>query len=112
MSDAGVWDHEADVVVVGGGAAGFCAALAAVNEGATVIVLERAADTGGTTAKSGGQFFIPNNRLMREAGLDDPREPVLRYMARLAFPHLYDPTSTTLGLPSSNYELICTFYDT
>src|SRR3954469_4427562 len=111
MSDAGLWDHEADVVVVGAGAAGMSAALAALNEGASVIVLERAAEPGGTTAKSGGQFWVPNNRLMREAGIEDPREPMLRYMARLAFPHLYDPTSPTLGLPDSHYDLICTFYD-
>jgi succinate dehydrogenase/fumarate reductase flavoprotein subunit len=110
-ADPDIWDHEADVVVVGGGAAGFAAALGAVDAGASAIVVERAAEIGGTTAKSGGQFWIPNNRLMREHGVEDPRPELLRYMARLAYPHLYDPAGRTLGLPEGAYELLCAFYD-
>lgn len=110
-ADPDIWDHEADVVVVGGGAAGFAAALGAVDASASAIVVERAAETGGTTAKSGGQFWIPNNRLMREHGVEDPRAELLRYTARLAYPHLYDPTGQTLGLPEGAYELLCAFYD-
>jgi succinate dehydrogenase/fumarate reductase flavoprotein subunit len=106
-----IWDEQADVVVVGGGAAGFGSALAALDRGVSVLMLERARDVGGTTAKSGGQFWIPNNSLMRGYGIEDPRAPMLRYMARLAYPHLYDPDGPTLGLSSSSYELIAAFYD-
>lgn len=110
-ADGSAWDREADVVVVGSGAAGMSAALTAASEGTSVIILERASHRGGTTAKSGGQFWIPNNRLMREAGIEDPRERVLGYMCRLAYPHLYDPTDPHLGLPVQNYELIAAFLD-
>ena len=39
-----------------------------IPEGASVVMLEREASRGGTTAKSGGQFWIPNNRLLHEHG--------------------------------------------
>lgn len=48
------WDGEADVVVCGGGGSGLTAAYAAVEAGASVIVLEKAAACGGTTALSEG----------------------------------------------------------
>jgi succinate dehydrogenase/fumarate reductase flavoprotein subunit len=111
MSDDGVWDREADVVVVGSGAAGLSAALTAVSEGASVVVLERAAVRGGTTAKSGGGFWIPNNSLMRAVGIEDPKEDAIRLMCRTAFPYLYDPSDATFGLPRDAYELIVAFYD-
>jgi hypothetical protein len=76
-----------------------------------VALLERGAQTGGTTAKSGGQFWIPKNRLRRDAGIEDPREPMLRLMARTAYPHQYDPTSETLGIGAHSHALIATFYD-
>ena len=41
------WDYETDVVVVGSGYAGCNAAIAAHDAGATVLVLERSAQTGG-----------------------------------------------------------------
>jgi 3-oxosteroid 1-dehydrogenase len=105
------WDRVADVVVVGSGAAAFGAALTAAREGAEVVMLERAAHPGGTTAKSGGGFWIPNNRHMRAVGIDDPRDAALRYMARLGFPVQYDPTGETLGLDAEDYRLLEVFYD-
>jgi fumarate reductase flavoprotein subunit len=44
----------ADIVVVGGGLAGLSAAISAVQEGASVILVERFAFTGGASATSGG----------------------------------------------------------
>ena len=70
----GKWDHEVDVVVVGSGAAGLSAAVTAADEGAKVLVLEAAPVAGGATARSGGGYWIPNNRFMREKGLTDPRQ--------------------------------------
>jgi len=106
------WDQEADVVVVGSGGAAFAAAVTATQAGAQVMLLERAASLGGTTEISGNEYWIPNNSKMRAAGKTDPREDALKYMARLAYPQLYDPESPTLGLPQLNYDLIATFYDT
>jgi urocanate reductase len=48
------WDQTADVVIVGGGGAALAAAIEARGAGASVIVLEKAEATGGTTARSGG----------------------------------------------------------
>jgi 3-oxosteroid 1-dehydrogenase len=100
-----------DVIVVGTGAAGFAAALAAREQGASVVMLEKSAELGGTTRKAGVWIWIPNNSFLRATGRADPRDKALRYMARLARPHAYDPTSPSLGLPQSDYALLETFYD-
>jgi 3-oxosteroid 1-dehydrogenase len=105
------WDHEADIVVAGSGAAGSVAALFAHEQGASVVLLEKAAVYGGTTAKSGGGYWIPNNYLMREKGYSDSREDCIRYMARLAFPTLYNDADKRLGLGENEYGLLATFYD-
>ncbi len=105
------WDHVADVVVVGAGAAGGAAAATAASLGATVIVVEKAPFTGGTTAKSGGQMWIPDNPLLRARGLTDERDAALRYMARTAYPVLYDPDAPDLGLPADRYRVLEAFYD-
>jgi succinate dehydrogenase/fumarate reductase flavoprotein subunit len=48
-----------DVVVAGSGGAGLTAALAAAVQGADVVLVERGARLGGTTALSGGRVWIP-----------------------------------------------------
>lgn len=106
------WDQETDVVVVGSGGAAFAAAVTARQAGAQVVMLEKAESLGGTTLLSGNEYWIPNNSKMRAAGKTDPRDDALKYMARLAYPQLYDPQSPTLGLQQLNYDLIATFYDT
>jgi 3-oxosteroid 1-dehydrogenase len=105
------FDHEADVIVVGSGAAGHTAALTAHRDGATVIMVEKAAEVGGTTKKSGGWYWIPNNRWMQEAGIEDQRDDVLRYIARVNRPELFNPADPNLGLPPWEYELIERFVD-
>src|SRR4051794_19598049 len=55
------WDREVDVVVVGSGAAAFAAAVTAKQAGADVVMLERAANPGGTTLISGSEYWVPNN---------------------------------------------------
>jgi len=49
------WDITTDVVVAGSGAAGWSAAIGAALNGAEVLVLEKDATVGGTTAKAGGR---------------------------------------------------------
>ncbi|HWL42003.1 MAG TPA: FAD-dependent oxidoreductase [Ilumatobacter sp.] len=106
-----LFDLSADVVVVGSGAAATAAAATAANEGAEVLLLERAEQLGGTTALSGCGAWVPNNSYMRAEGYEDPRDAALRFMASLAYPHQYDPVSATLGLSSLAYELLETYYD-
>jgi len=102
---------EVDLVVVGSGAAGFAAAITAARAGLEVLLLEKQAELGGTTARSGTWIWIPNNRLMRDSGLVDVRDDALRYMARLTRPDRYVADHPTLGLPTEEHELLAAFYD-
>src|SRR3954469_1081216 len=89
------FDIEADIVVVGGGGGGLSAALFARWLGDEVILLEKAPELGGTARKAAFWYWVPNNRPMREAGIEDPEDDFLRYTARLARPEHYDPESPT-----------------
>ncbi|MDL2224918.1 FAD-dependent oxidoreductase [Eubacteriales bacterium OttesenSCG-928-M02] len=100
-----------DVLVVGSGAAAFSAAITARSQGLSVIMLEKAKEIGGTTARSGGGAWIPNNPHQKEIGITDDRDAAIQYMARYSYPHLYNPASKTLGLPEHQYSLICAYYD-
>jgi urocanate reductase len=48
------WDQTADVVIVGGGGSALAASIEAAGAGASVLILEKAARTGGNTGESGG----------------------------------------------------------
>lgn len=106
------WDEEYDIVVVGSGGAGFAAAVTARHLGSEVVVLEKGSYVGGTTLVSGAGMWIPNNSQMREAGIEDPRDEALKYMARYSWPHLYNPDDEKLGLTDHDYEMISVYYDT
>jgi 3-oxosteroid 1-dehydrogenase len=109
---AGVtWDDTFDVVVVGAGAGGFSAALSAAKHGASVVILEKAAEPGGTMKKSAAWYWIPNNRFMREDGKTDERDAFVRYCARLGRPQAFDPSGPPFGLSEWEYETIAAFYD-
>jgi succinate dehydrogenase/fumarate reductase flavoprotein subunit len=105
------WDETFDVLVAGTGAGGLAAALVANGRGANVLIVEKAATTGGTTKKSAGFMWVPNNHFLRETGTVDSRDGALRYMARLSRPALYDPEHETLGLSKFEYEGLCAHYD-
>lgn len=51
-------DERVDVVVIGSGAAGLLAALEAVEAGASVVVLEREPEVGGSTKLAGGYVAL------------------------------------------------------
>jgi hypothetical protein len=105
------WDRETDVVVVGSGAAASAAALTARLGGAQVVLLEKSPVLGGTTAKSGGAFWIPNHFKLRERGIDDAKLPFLCHVASYSFPHLFDPASPTLGLSARAFSLLDAYYE-
>jgi 3-oxosteroid 1-dehydrogenase len=104
-------DSVVDVIVVGSGAAGGAAAAVAAGAGASVLVLEKASFTGGTTGKSGGVMWVPANPVMRAAGIADEREAALRYLARTGHPVQYVADHPTLGLPDRTYRQLAAFYD-
>ena len=110
--DAPAFDQEFDIIAVGGGAAGAVAAVIAHEAGAKVALLEKAMLFGGTTAKSGGVYWIPNNRFLREQGIVEPREETIRKMARFSYMHLYNEKDPRLGLPQNEYDLLVALYDT
>lgn len=58
---------ETDVVIIGAGGAGTAAAVTAAENGARVIVLEKTAIPGGTTANGGG-FFAADSRQAQSIG--------------------------------------------
>jgi 3-oxosteroid 1-dehydrogenase len=78
--------QQVDVLVAGSGASGLVAGLAAADAGATVLLAERAAELGGTTALSGGRIWIPANHLQENAG--DTEDAARTYLSAL-FPGRY-----------------------
>jgi 3-oxosteroid 1-dehydrogenase len=80
-------DDECDVVVVGSGAAGMAAALAAARQGLATVVIEKAACFGGSTARSGGGVWIPNNEVLRGDGVTDTAEAARTYLHSIVGEH-------------------------
>jgi succinate dehydrogenase/fumarate reductase flavoprotein subunit len=68
---------EVDLLVLGGGAAGMTAALTASLLDLDVLLVEKAAVLGGTTARSAGSVWIPNTR---HAPASDSTSEALTYL--------------------------------
>ena len=60
-----------DVVVVGAGLAGLVAALSAAEAGAEVALLEKGAEYGGSSSRSGGGLSFVGTDLQQQAGVQD-----------------------------------------
>ncbi len=76
------WDDTVDVIVLGGGLAGLSAALAAAAAGAQVLLLEKQANTGGTSALSGGAIAFAGTPIQARAGIQDSAAQLLRDLER------------------------------
>ncbi|MFC9514816.1 3-oxosteroid 1-dehydrogenase [Nocardiaceae bacterium NPDC056970] len=72
--------QEYDIVVVGSGAAGMTAALTAAHKGLSVVVIEKAAHYGGSSARSGGGVWIPNNEVLKRDGVTDTVDAARTYL--------------------------------
>jgi 3-oxosteroid 1-dehydrogenase len=105
------WDMTADVVVVGSGAGASAAAVTSQSKGASVIMLEKSAAAGGTTFKSGGEIWIPNNFALSAAGITDARDDCLKFMARANYSPIYNPNDVHFGLPDHEYNNLAAYYD-
>ena len=85
LADSVDFTDEADVVVIGFGIAGGCAALEAARAGARVILLERAAEYGGTSAMAGGHFYLGGGTAVQRAtGHEDSAEEMEKYLTAVS----------------------------
>ncbi|MGE0803266.1 MAG: FAD-dependent oxidoreductase [Lautropia sp.] len=67
-------DETADVVVLGAGLAGHCAAIEAAAAGASVLVVEKMPEVGGSTVLSGGSFAFGGTPEQAALGIEDSAE--------------------------------------
>lgn len=76
----GSFDEVVDFVVVGSGGGSMCAGLVMRSLGMSVLILEKTDLVGGTTARSGGVMWIPNNPFMKRDGVEDSFEKAATYL--------------------------------
>lgn len=74
------FDAEVDLLVIGAGAGGMTAALAAAIRGLSVLLCEKTAMVGGTTATSGGTTWVPGTALSQQAGVPDSAEAAAGFL--------------------------------
>lgn len=89
-----MFDEEFDYVVVGSGSGAMVAALVMADAGKSALVLEKTDQFGGTTARSGGAMWIPNNRFMKQDGIEDSTEKAMTYLDNLAEEDTDSPAAT------------------
>jgi len=79
-TDTGNWDEAVDLLIVGSGAGAMTAALAGYDAGGSALLIEKSDRYGGSSAMSGGGFWVPNNHLMAGVGIDDNPEDAWTYL--------------------------------
>lgn len=74
-------DLTADVIVIGGGGAGLSAASTAAENGASVILIDKAASLGGNTILSGGAFNTSDAEMQKNIEMSEAnRKELLSYL--------------------------------
>ena len=76
-----------DVIVVGAGAAGMSAALTAATQGLSTVLIEKSPYWGGSTSRSGGGVWIPNNSVLRRDGVEDTVDEARKYVHSIIGEH-------------------------
>jgi urocanate reductase len=79
MSAPAKWDMTVDVVVLGAGGAGMAAAIEANDAKVKVVVLEKAAQAGGSTATSGGIVYAAGTANQRAAKIADTPDEMIKF---------------------------------
>jgi len=79
-------DKTVDVLVLGAGAGGMTAALVCALQGLDVLLCEKSAQVGGTTATSAGTIWVPGTRQAREAGFSDTIDDARLYLDSIMGP--------------------------
>ena len=81
------FDETFDFVVVGSGGGSMCSALVLRQAGKSVLILEKTPLVGGTTARSGGVMWIPDNRFMKRDGVPDSQQAANAYLDAVVGDH-------------------------
>ena len=81
------FDETFDWVVIGSGGGSMCSALVMRQAGKSVLILEKTSLIGGTTARSGGVMWIPDNRFMKRDGVPDSQEAANAYLDAVVGDH-------------------------
>lgn len=71
--------NDYDLIIVGSGGGAIVAALVAKLQGKRAVILEKQDKIGGSTAFSGGVWWVPNNHLLAENGISDSLEKSREY---------------------------------
>ena len=93
MSDIQL-DEEFDFISVGSGGGSMVSALVMRAMDKSVVVLEKMPRIGGTTSRSGGVMWIPNNHFMQQDGVEDSYEKSMTYMEATAGQSVDAPGTT------------------
>jgi 3-oxosteroid 1-dehydrogenase len=86
------FDETFDLVIVGSGGGSMCAALVAKERGLKPLIVEKQPLVGGSTGFSGGVWWIPDNPVMKRAGVADSPERARQYFDAAV---TYDGPGTT-----------------
>ena len=92
--------YDTEVAVVGAGAAGLSAALEAANNGAKVILVEKLAMTGGSTARSGGKVQAAGTDIQKANGVEDNADLYYNHLMSVG-ENKVDPVKTRLVADNS-----------
>jgi len=69
-----------DLIILGSGLAGFCAAVEAGENGASVLLLEKQGEVGGSTVLSSGYMAFSGTAMQQEEGIIDSTESLINDM--------------------------------
>jgi len=81
------WDESFDFVTVGSGGGSMCASLLCKSLGKKALIIEKLDKVGGSTGYSGGVWWLPNNPVMKRAGVEDSIERARTYFNAVATYH-------------------------
>jgi 3-oxosteroid 1-dehydrogenase len=78
------WDDSFDFITVGSGGGSICASLLCKARGKRALIVEKQNKVGGSTGFSGGVWWLPNNPVMKRAGVLDSFERAKTYFDAVA----------------------------
>ena len=82
-----MWDESFDFVIIGSGGGSACASLKCKTLGKQALIVEKLDKFGGSTGYSGGVWWLPNNPVMKRAGVNDSLERARTYLNAVATYH-------------------------